>query len=51
MASRQNIGTLNKGTTALLVVPSGPLGIELYSYASVSFALVEKLAHASEISL
>ena len=27
--------SLNKGTAAMLVSPTNPLGIELYSYASV----------------
>ena len=29
--------SLNKGTAAMLVSPTNPLGIELYSYASVFF--------------
>ena len=34
--------SLNKGTTVMLVYPTNPTGIELYSY---TFALVEKHAH------
>ena len=30
--------SLNKGTAAMLVSPTNPLGIELYSYARFSFA-------------
>jgi len=29
--------SLNKGTAAMLVSPTNPLGIELYSYANVFF--------------
>ena len=40
--------SLNKGTTVMLVYPTNPTGIELYSY---TFALVEKHAHVSENTL
>ena len=39
------LGALNKGMAAMLVSPTNPLGIELYSYASVFFVLVQKHAH------
>ena len=37
----------NKGTSAMLVSPTNPSGIELYSYANVFFFLVEKHAYWS----
>ena len=38
--------SLNKGTAAMLVFPTNPLGIKLYSYADgFFFVLVEKHAH------
>ena len=33
---------LNKGTVAMLVSPTNPLGIELYSYANVLFCFALK---------
>ena len=37
--------SLNKETAGILVSPTNPPGIELCSYANVSFVLVEKHAH------
>jgi len=34
--------SLNKGTAAMLVSPTNPLGIELYSYANVFFCFALK---------
>ena len=39
------LASLNKGMAAMFVSPTNSLGIELYSYANVSFVLVEKHAH------
>ena len=43
----------NKGTTAMFVVLTGPLGIELYSYAKVSLFWLKNLLinHVREITL
>ena len=35
--SRDVMAALNKGTVAMLVSPTNPLGIKVYSYANVFF--------------
>ena len=40
--------SLNKGTEAILVCPTSPLGSKFYSYTlTFSFVLAEKHAHGS----
>ena len=39
--------SLNKVTGAILVFPTNPAGIELYSYENIFFFLVVKRAHCS----